>query len=318
MRPSSTAPVPSSPARPSQWFSSDSLKARVTGPGTVVGVDSGRVMVRARAGLVMGETALAVWLIPVSTVQVLIPDVVLVRDTVMATVVARDSLGRTLSGRRTTLSTPDSSRLAVLASGRISPARAGSHTLRAQVDGVQGEVAVVARALRFDTLAVGDAHACALERDQTIWCWGWGQTVGGWTGYGGGGGSVASTALPVQVAGTTRFRSVTAGNEHTCALDLEGAAWCWGLNLHGELGVGDKVYRSAPTRVLGGRTFTWLQAGGRRHRRSAGAGKGRRDPAVRAGRRRCLPLLRAPRGRSRALHGQQQPRGHRRAGCERV
>lgn len=35
--------------------------------------------------------------------------------------------------------------------------------------------------------------------------------------------------MPVALAGGLRFRSITCGGFHTCALDGEGQAWCLGL-----------------------------------------------------------------------------------------
>jgi alpha-tubulin suppressor-like RCC1 family protein len=54
--------------------------------------------------------------------------------------------------------------------------------------------------------------------------------------------------------GRFRARSVAPGLLHTCAVDLDGALWCWGLNLHGALGVGsdDVTLRSSwPRQVTG-------------------------------------------------------------------
>lgn len=74
-------------------------------------------------------------------------------------------------------------------------------------------------------LSGGAEHACGLDRDGAAWCWGgnaWAQ-----------GGSGATTGLderaaPARVAGGHRFRSLHASQGGTCALDLDGAAWCWG------------------------------------------------------------------------------------------
>lgn len=59
-----------------------------------------------------------------------------------------------------------------------------------------------------------------------------------------------------------RFASITAGEEHTCALDDGGAAYCWGSNNDGQLGIGRAFVPGPTQRVAGGLTFTQIAAGG--------------------------------------------------------
>jgi len=42
---------------------------------------------------------------------------------------------------------------------------------------------------------------------------------------------------------------VSPGEEHTCALDNDGAVWCWGSNAVGQLGIGNQENASTPQRV---------------------------------------------------------------------
>ncbi|MBX3142734.1 MAG: hypothetical protein KF813_03175 [Trueperaceae bacterium] len=70
------------------------------------------------------------------------------------------------------------------------------------------------------------------------------------------GGCAAPIAPPVALVG------IGAGSAHTCALDAEGAAWCWGSNQYGQLGTGDDENRSTRTLVSGGHLFTTLAGGG--------------------------------------------------------
>jgi len=46
-----------------------------------------------------------------------------------------------------------------------------------------------------------------------------------------------------------RFVEVTAGENHTCALGITGALYCWGKNDKGQLGLGDLIERLEPTPV---------------------------------------------------------------------
>jgi alpha-tubulin suppressor-like RCC1 family protein len=44
---------------------------------------------------------------------------------------------------------------------------------------------------------------------------------------------------------------VFAGAYHTCALQTDGTAWCWGYNQYGQLGNENRVQQIAPGRVIG-------------------------------------------------------------------
>lgn len=110
------------------------------------------------------------------------------------------------------------------------------------------------------TLAAGPGHACVLDAAGAAWCWGDNRA----------GALGAATAddyslIPVQVQDAPALTSITAGNHFTCGLDDAGAAWCWGSNANGVLGIGDVSVASShvPMAVAGGRTFTSLDAGER-------------------------------------------------------
>jgi alpha-tubulin suppressor-like RCC1 family protein len=48
---------------------------------------------------------------------------------------------------------------------------------------------------------------------------------------------------------------------HTCAVTIDGAAWCWGRNLYGALGTGLPDHAARPARVAGDARFTVVSAG---------------------------------------------------------
>jgi alpha-tubulin suppressor-like RCC1 family protein len=104
---------------------------------------------------------------------------------------------------------------------------------------------------RFRTLAAGNAHTCGLTTGGRILCWG--SNEFGQLGTGSAGGGVST--VPLTVAGDRTFGGLAVGGVHACGLDGDGAAFCWGRNLHGQVGDGTTEDRPAPTRVEGSIRF---------------------------------------------------------------
>ena len=118
---------------------------------------------------------------------------------------------------------------------------------------------------RFTQVTTGWGHACGLDEQGVAYCWGnngSGQIGDGTqtpgeeeTGF------VTPVPTPVRIPGDLRFSRLTAGAEHTCGLDLDGSAFCWGWNERGQLGDGTTVTRTTPVAVAGGMTFVDITAG---------------------------------------------------------
>jgi alpha-tubulin suppressor-like RCC1 family protein len=107
------------------------------------------------------------------------------------------------------------------------------------------------------SIAAGQAHTCGISSNGVL-CWGnnrFGQL---------GEGSTESRAQPVQVEGLPGTPTqLVAGAVHTCALIAGGAAYCWGQNLHGQLGDGSNGNsRTTATPVAGDLRFRSIYAGG--------------------------------------------------------
>lgn len=58
--------------------------------------------------------------------------------------------------------------------------------------------------------------------------------------------------------------TLASGDRHTCAIDTDGKAWCWGLDSYGQLGDGadGNAVEYSPVEVAGGHTFVWISASG--------------------------------------------------------
>jgi alpha-tubulin suppressor-like RCC1 family protein len=100
----------------------------------------------------------------------------------------------------------------------------------------------------YKYVATGRNHTCAITRDDDIRCWG-DNSVGQLgtpttaTCF-----TVACSKDPMPVvcpAGAVcKFKSVAAGGDHTCAVDTQGKAWCWGQD--GSEAVGEPWFGSQP------------------------------------------------------------------------
>jgi alpha-tubulin suppressor-like RCC1 family protein len=87
--------------------------------------------------------------------------------------------------------------------------------------------------------------------DDRLFCWGAAGT--------------SESTRPQAVGGSRRFRTVSGGQDHFCAVGRDdGRAYCWGSNFFGQLGDGTRgITRTTPTPVAGSRRFRQLAAGER-------------------------------------------------------
>ncbi|MGC4094749.1 MAG: hypothetical protein QM756_43890 [Polyangiaceae bacterium] len=95
-------------------------------------------------------------------------------------------------------------------------------------------------------VAAGYYHSCALLTDATVKCWG--LNTNGELGANSG---AARSPTPLAVFGLTNVKSISAGNDSTCALKTDGTVWCWGANSEGQLGDNSTTARIAPVAVQG-------------------------------------------------------------------
>ena len=112
-------------------------------------------------------------------------------------------------------------------------------------------------------LSAQGASVCATQNTGVIVCFGNGEHGNLGNGQSGLG---PSTPQPQTVGPAPRFSAVqtalSVGGDHTCALDISGAAWCWGNGGHGELGNNAAAIFATPQPVAGGHVFRLIASGG--------------------------------------------------------
>lgn len=108
--------------------------------------------------------------------------------------------------------------------------------------------------------ALGRRVACGVTTGGQILCWGlndFGQLGRGYTSP-----YFSPEPLPEPVLDDRVFETVAVGSMHVCAIDATQAAWCWGRNFDGELGLGTFAGSlPTPQPVAGGHLFAQVNAG---------------------------------------------------------
>jgi alpha-tubulin suppressor-like RCC1 family protein len=117
-------------------------------------------------------------------------------------------------------------------------------------------------------VVTGDSHACALDSAGEAYCWGANNKGQLGTGHPGGSSSIPQPVDTRGVLAGKTLTQITAGGDHTCALDTAGTAYCWGADTYGELGDGHTGGSSSVPVIVhtsGGRAsraLTQITAGG--------------------------------------------------------
>ena len=93
--------------------------------------------------------------------------------------------------------------------------------------------------LQIMQVSAGTWHSLAVDTNGRIWTWGWNQY--GQLGNSTNSGQTSPNPTPMQVdypysAGAVEAIQVSAGDEHSLAVDSRGNVWAWGLNQVGQLG----------------------------------------------------------------------------------
>jgi hypothetical protein len=157
------------------WSSLDPLIATVGADGTVTGVATGAVIIRATSGGKTGDATLTVSVPPVATVAVSLASSSLsLNQSTQASAVARDAGGHVLTGRTVAWSSLSPSTATVSIAGVVTAVSYGTADIRATVESQTGDatlnagatVATVTVSLVSNALNVGQTtQATAVARD---------------------------------------------------------------------------------------------------------------------------------------------------------
>ncbi len=102
----------------------------------------------------------------------------------------------------------------------------------------------------------GNSHTCAIKNtDSSLWCWG-----GNGNGQLGQGTTSALIAEPTALAVGSRWLSIAASGNHSCAIrENDNSLWCWGGNEAGQVGNGSNEDVTTPTLISS--TTAWNAIG---------------------------------------------------------
>jgi alpha-tubulin suppressor-like RCC1 family protein/AraC-like DNA-binding protein len=116
----------------------------------------------------------------------------------------------------------------------------------------------IVSALRFTQLSSGKRHACGIAQGGSAYCWG--SNLNG--SLGNGNPALSYSPVPVSVSGGLTFSAISAGDDVTCGLTVDGHEYCWGSSSYGKIGdgttTGDNHY--SPVSIALG-TLTWRSLG---------------------------------------------------------
>lgn len=113
----------------------------------------------------------------------------------------------------------------------------------------------------WSALSAGQYSSCGIEDvSGDAFCWGTNDSGQ----LGGDDGGLGGSPSPIPVTtGTTDivFARLSTGGSHTCGIDVDGGAWCWGASYAGQLGTGSLANEPSPAAVAGGRTWSRIATG---------------------------------------------------------
>ncbi len=233
------------PGRVFSWASSSPGVAVVSSLGVVRGVAPGSATI---TGTSEGKSATATVTVVIAPVaQVIVSPAtgtVGLGQSLQLTATVKDAAGNTLTGRPVTWQSSNSQIVSVSSAGVARGLNLGDVTITATAEGVNGTAAIGAR-LRFSSLSAGQDFSCGVTPLGNAFCWG--RNAAG--ALGNGSTTNRTTPGPVTMPAGVLFDSISAGQDHACAISASGAVYCWGGNASGQLGTGNTSPQTTPTLV---------------------------------------------------------------------
>ena len=241
-----------------RWTSADTTLATVSATGLVRGLRLGRATILAEAGAATGAATVDVvrgaWRVVVS------PDTLLftVGATQQLAFRASDSSQSVMADRAAAWISTDASVATVSSSGLLLGKRDGRADIVVISDGLKDTAHVEVATLRPTAIAPSSfgPHTCALSEARAF-CWGSDST-----GQLGNGPEMLPSSTPIGAALGHAFLSIGTGGYHTCALESDGTAWCWGRGSQGQRGDGGTNPSGGVARVAGVVRFRSLSVAG--------------------------------------------------------
>jgi trimeric autotransporter adhesin len=135
------------------WASSNTSVATVSGSGVVTGVSAGTATITATSEGINGTADITVTAVPVSSVSVTLnPTSIQVGATSTGSAVTRDASNNVLTGRTVTWASSNTSVATVNGSGVVTGVSAGSATITATSEGINGTADITVTAIPVDSV----------------------------------------------------------------------------------------------------------------------------------------------------------------------
>ena len=126
------------------------------------------------------------------------------------------------------------------------------------IENIKNTPTKIKEGTKFITVAAGWNHSLAIDNSGQLWTWG--QNNDGQLGDGTSG-EENNKNTPTKIKEGTKFTTVSAGVEHSLAIDNSGQLWVWGWNRYSQLGDGTYKQKNTPTKIKKGTKFTTISAG---------------------------------------------------------